>query len=108
MEIKRRLEKEEEAVRKSLADLARATDESEEESDEDEQATDQRKDPAAAPAESANTSRINTRTPSPAHNHSIFFQVPVAWNNHYSNLPRRILVSTAVFPAKSTSRECFA
>ena len=58
-EIKRRLEKEEESIRKSLADLTRASDESEDELDNDEQQTNHRKDSSsAAPVESANTSRM--------------------------------------------------
>ncbi|CAF1064411.1 unnamed protein product [Adineta ricciae] len=56
-EIKRRLEKEEESIRKSLADLTRASDESGDELDNDEQSTNHRKDSSsAAPVESANTS----------------------------------------------------
>ncbi|UJR20833.1 hypothetical protein I4U23_023944 [Adineta vaga] len=57
IEIKRRLEKEEELVRKRLADLTRASDESADESDNDEQPTNHRKDSNnIAPTESANTS----------------------------------------------------
>ncbi|CAF1117389.1 unnamed protein product [Adineta ricciae] len=56
-EIKRRLEKEEESIRKSLADLTRASDESGDELDNDEQPTNHRKDSSnVAPVESANTS----------------------------------------------------
>ncbi|CAF4139592.1 unnamed protein product [Adineta steineri] len=63
LEIKRRLEKEEELIRKRLADLTRASDESADESDNDEQQTVSRKDTAVLPSESAN----NTSTESMDH-----------------------------------------
>ncbi|CAF1577159.1 unnamed protein product, partial [Adineta steineri] len=63
LEIKRRLEKEEELIRKRLADLTRASDESADESDNDEQQAVSRKDTAVLPSESAN----NTSTESMDH-----------------------------------------
>jgi RNA-binding protein 25 len=56
LEIKRRLEKEEELIRKRLADLIRPSDESADESDNDEQPTAHRKDNTIVPSEPVNTS----------------------------------------------------
>ena len=60
IEIKKRLEKEEELIRKRLADLTRTTnDESDQESENEEKTTVNRKDNVLAPPESMNTSKIN-------------------------------------------------
>lgn len=56
--IKRTLEKEEELIRKRLADLTRPSDESGDESDNEEQSTANRKDNKSALADSVNTSKI--------------------------------------------------
>lgn len=60
LEIKRRLEKEEDLIRKRLADLARASDESADESDNDEESKNSRKDNTTVPTDLVNTSKMNS------------------------------------------------